>query len=57
MIKTKIAFNEAQKWVTTQTGVESDELSDDELLKLSTQLHEKAMKEAKLMTLRKFMTK
>jgi len=50
--KIKVAFSEAQKWVTSQTEVSSDELSREELMALAKSVALEAQEEARLMSMR-----
>ena len=49
----KIAFSEAQKWVTSQTAVESDEMSKEDVQRLAEEIAMKAMETSAMMTMRK----
>jgi len=49
--KIKVAFSEAQKWCTSQTSVESDELSKDEVMELAVEVAKEAQGKAADMTM------
>ena len=51
--KIKVEYSEAQKAVTAQTSVESDELSKEEVLALAKQIALNAQEESAVMTMRK----